>query len=512
MSESSSNNKRIAKNTLLLYFRMLLTMGVSLYTSRVVLRTLGVEDYGIYNVVGSFVAMFGVISGSLSSAVTRFLNIEMGRKNDEKLGLVFSSAITIHIILAFVIFLIAEILGPWFIVNKMTISLERLDAALWVFHCSVITFIINLISIPYNACIIAHENMKIFAYISVLEVILKLLLVYLLLLFSHDKLITYAILMLIVAVLIRLFYQIYCKRKYPECQYQFHFDVQQIKEMFGFASWNLIGSSSVILSNQGVNIILNIFCGSTVNAARGIAVQVDSAVNQFAQNFMVALNPQITKSYGAGDLLTYKKMMIYGSRFAMSLLTLLSVPVLIETEYILSLWLGEVPQYTVAFVKLMLIFVISESMSSTFVTGLFATGKIIKQQLFVGLCRMLNFPLTYIALLIWNIAELSVVIAIVISQVNLLIRLLLLKEHIDISLRGFYGKVVFKQLFVIVCSFMFGYILKEYMEEGLYRLFAVCILSFIINICMIFYIICTPQERQIIVTKIKEMKNAKRSK
>lgn len=491
---------------------MLLIMGVSLYTSRVVLRTLGVEDFGIYNVVGSFVAMFGVISGSLSTAVTRFLNIEMGRKNDEKLKIVFSSAITIHILLAFIIFLIAEIVGPWFIENKMTIPLERVNAAIWVFHCSVITFIINLISIPYNACIIAHENMKIFAYISILEVILKLLLVYLLLLFSQDKLVLYAILMLVVAVLIRLFYQIYCKRKYSECHYHFHFDVQQIKEMFSFASWNLIGSSSVILSNQGVNILLNIFCGSTVNAARGIAVQVDSAVNQFAQNFMVALNPQITKSYGAGDMFTYKKMMIYGSRFAVSLLTLLSVPILIETEYILSLWLGEVPQYTVAFVRLMLLFVISESMSSTFITGLFATGKIIKQQIFVGLCRMLNFPLTYIALLIWNIPELSVVIAIVISQVNLLIRLLLLKEHIDISIKEFYEKVLFKQLFVIICSLISGYILKEYMEEGLYRFFVVCILSVTMNICMIFYIICSSQERKMIIKKIKKVKNAKRNK
>ena len=259
MSDNRENNKRIAKNTLLLYVRMLFTIVVSLYTSRIVLRTLGIEDFGIYSVVGGVVAMFGVVSASLSSAVSRYLNIEMGSKNEEKIKRIFSSAVTIHIFLAVTILVLAEVVGPWFISNKMTIPVDRIYAANWVFHCSILAFVINLISIPYNACVIAHENMKVFAYVSILEVFLKLAIVYVLLLFSIDKMILYAILTLCVALVIRVVYQLYCQQHYSESRFCFIFDYSLIKEMFGFASWNMIGSTSVILSDQGVNVLLNIF-------------------------------------------------------------------------------------------------------------------------------------------------------------------------------------------------------------------------------------------------------------
>lgn len=301
MSNTTENNKRIAKNTLLLYFRMLFLMAVSLYTSRVVLNALGVEDFGIYNVVGGVVAMFSVLSGSLSTAISRFITYELGKGNKENLNKIFSSAVTIQFGLAGIIILLAETIGIWFLNIKMNIPEVRMEAANWVFQFSILTFAINLISVPYNASIIAHEKMSAFAYISILEAVGKLTIAYLITISPIDKLIFYAILMCAVALVVRLTYGNYCKRHFSECTYHFSWDKLLLKQMFGFAGWNFIGASSAILRDQGGNVVINLFCGPTVNAARGIAFQVNNAVNQFVTNFMTALNPQITKSYASGD-------------------------------------------------------------------------------------------------------------------------------------------------------------------------------------------------------------------
>ncbi|MBQ4622817.1 MAG: lipopolysaccharide biosynthesis protein, partial [Bacteroidaceae bacterium] len=352
----ASKNKRLAINTMLLYFRMLLIMAVSFFSTRIVFNTLGEVEYGIYITVGSLAATFGIITGSLTAAVSRYLNIELGKGDSNNLSKIFSTSILIHVTLAIIILILAELLAPWFIENKLTIPADRINAAVGVFHCSIITFVINLISIPYTACIISHENMKIYAYISFIEAILTLIFVYLLSIAPYDKLVTYAFLMMLVVIIKLVCYQQYCHHHYIESHFHYVIDKKLIKEMFGFASWNMIGSSSVILSDQGVNILLNILCNNPiVNAARGLAMQVNQAVNSFAQNFMTALNPQITKSYGAGDFDSYKKTMINGGRFSMSLLTLLALPILVETDYILHLWLGEVPDYAVYFVRLILL-------------------------------------------------------------------------------------------------------------------------------------------------------------
>ena len=300
---SSGNNKRIAKNTLLLYFRMIFMMAVSLYTSRVVLNTLGVEDFGIYNVIGGVVAMFSVISGGLSAAISRYITFELGQGNTAKLKSVFSSSVTIQIGLALLIFVLAEIGGVWFLNEKMNLPESRIGAANWVLQCSILTFMVNLISVPYNAAIIAHERMQAFAYISIIEVVLKLLIVYILVIFSFDKLKLYGILLLAVACVIRIAYGIYCKRNFKECTYHFTFNKALLKEMMGFAGWNFIGAFAGVLRDQGVNIVINLFCGPVINAARAMAFQVNVAVNGFATNFMTAINPQITKSYASGDYL-----------------------------------------------------------------------------------------------------------------------------------------------------------------------------------------------------------------
>ena len=267
MTDTSANNKRIAKNTLLLYFRMLFMMAVSLYTSRVVLNALGVEDFGIYNVVGGVVAMFSMLSGSLSAAITRFITYELGKGNQENLKKIFSSSVTIQIGLAILIIVVAEAIGVWFLNMKMNIPDVRITAANWVFQFSILTFAVNLISVPYNASIIAHERMSAFAYISILEAIGKLAIVFLIVISPMDKLIFYAILMCAVALIVRLAYGVYCKRHFEECTYHFIFDRDLLKHMFGFAGWNFIGATSAVLRDQGGNVVINLFCGPAANAA-----------------------------------------------------------------------------------------------------------------------------------------------------------------------------------------------------------------------------------------------------
>lgn len=502
MDNFATDNKRIAKNTIFLYFRTILILLISLYTSRVVLKALGVEDFGIYNVVGGVVALFGLVSGALSAAVTRFLNIEMGRNNVQNLKNIFSSAITIHVALAIIIIILAELIGPWFICHHMTIPQERINASLWVFHCSIITFAVNLFSVPYNACIIAHENMKVFAYISIMEAILKLLIVYILLLLPYDKLAVYGILMLFVAVFIRIIYQVYCRMHYPESHFRLFFDWKIIRPMFGFASWNMLGSTSVLLADQGVNILLNIFCSPIVNAARGIAMQVNHATNSFSSNFMTALNPQITKKYGANDLYRFKQMIFNGSRFAMCLLTFISLPILVDTEYILYLWLGQVPEYSVNFVRLILIFSISESMSNTFTTGLLATGNIKKLMLTVAICRMMNFPLSYVGLMMLHQPEITIIISIFISQINLLIRLQLLKSYISLSITNYYMRIGIPICLTLVIPFIISICLTHNMEYSLLRFLSNCFITSFLCLLCIAYIICSKSERIFLINKI----------
>ena len=352
MSEKSENNKRIAKNTLALYARMLFTMAVSLYTSRVVLNTLGVEDYGLYNVVGGFVAMFSFFNAAMASATQRYMNFELGRGDNARLHKVFCTSINIHAIISGVVLLLAETVGLWFVYTKLSIPPERFSAALWVYHASVLASVVMVMSIPYNAAIIAHERMGAFAYISVLEVTLKLLIVYMLVVTDIDKLKLYAVLMLLVQLLIRLIYGRYSGRNFAETHYRRMWDGALFREMTGFAGWNLFGNIAAVAFTQGLNVLLNMFFGPTVNAARGIAVQVQNAIKGFCVNFQTALNPQITKSYASDDMAYMHKLIFTSSKFSYYLLLLLSLPVILETPVILKWWLGIVPGHTVAFVRL----------------------------------------------------------------------------------------------------------------------------------------------------------------
>lgn len=442
MTNSAANNKQIAKNTLLLYFRMLLTMVVSLYTSRIVLNALGVEDFGIYNVVGGVVAMFSLLSGSLSTAISRFITYELGKGEQGNLNKIFSSAVTIQITLAAIIILFAELIGVWFLNTQMTIPVSRITASNWVFQISLLTFVINLISIPYNASIIAHEKMSAFAYISILEVVGKLVTAYLITISPIDKLIFYSFLMCIIALVVRFTYGYYCKKHFTECTYSFIWDKQLLKQMFSFAGWNLIGTASAVLRDQGGNILINLFNGPIVNAARGIAFQVNNAIQGFVNNFMIALNPQITKSYAANNHEYMITLIFQGARLSFYMLLILSLPILLNTQYILEIWLKTVPEHSTLFVQLVLILAMSESISYPLITAIQATGKIRNYQLLVGGLQLLNFPISYYLLHLGFFPEIIMIVAIILTQVCLAARVYMLRTIIKLPTKVFLRKFI----------------------------------------------------------------------
>ncbi|GKS69080.1 hypothetical protein W03_10840 [Nitrosomonas sp. PY1] len=501
------NNKRIAKNTLLLYFRMLLTITISLYTSRVVLSTLGVEDFGIYHVVGGVVAMFSLLSGSLSAAVGRFLTFELGKENFERLKLIFSTSIIIHIGMAFIIWILAELIGVWFLNTRMNIPSDRMIAANWVLQSAIIVFIINLVSVPYNAAIIAHERMKFFAYVSIIEVSLKLLGVFLLVIFPYDKLSVYAVLMLMVSLIIRLIYTVYCKKHFAECRYELVFDKTLLKEMSSFTGWNMIGSGSTVLMNQGINILLNIFSGLAVNAARGIASQVNYAINSFVTNFMTALNPQITKTYASGDHEYMFILIQQGTRLSFYMLLLLCLPVIIETETILNFWLTTVPEHTVNFIRLILIFTMSEVLSKTLITAMLATGQIKKYQILVGGLQMMNFPLSYLFLEYGFFPEITLIIAIMISQLCLVTRLWLLREMIGISIKNYLTVVYGNALIVTLLAIILPCVIYFEMGSGITRFLLVGASSTISTLMVIFFFGMNSRERQLVLDKLLILRN-----
>lgn len=501
-----SNNKRIAKNTLLLYLRMLLIMITSLYTSRVVLNALGVEDFGIYNVVGGVISMFSIISGSLSSAISRFITYELGTGIKENLNKIFSTAVSCQLYLALIIIFLAEIVGVWFLNTKMNIPAERITAANWVLQLSVLTFVINLISVPYNASIIAHEKMSAFAYISILEVIGKLAIAFFIIFSPIDKLIFYAILMCAVALIIRFVYGNYCKRHFEECTYHFIFDKKLLKRMLSFAGWNFIGTSSAILRDQGGNILINLFCGPIVNAARGIAFQVNGAVLGFVANFMTALNPQITKSYAIGDRGYMITLIFQGARLSFYMLLFLSLPVFINTHYLLALWLKIVPDYTVSFVQLILIFALSESLSTPLVTAMFATGNIRNYQLVVGGLQMLNLPISYILLNMGLYPEVVFIVAIVISQLCLAARLLMLRKMIEISIREYLQCVYLNTLKVMLLSAIIPILISKCMNESILNFILLCFIAVTSTGLVVYFIGCNKKERKFILKKFHAIK------
>lgn len=504
------NNKRIAKNTLLLYFRMLFLMAINLFTSRIILNALGIDDYGIYNVVGGFVAMFTMLSGSLSSAISRFFTFELGKNDLNKLKDVFSTSVNIQLGLSFIVIIIGEIVGLWFLNNKMNIPLGRIDAANWTLQCSLGIFVINLISIPYNAAIIAHEKMGAFAYISILDAVLKLLIVYLLLFFSCDRLKLYPVLLLFESFVIRIVYGIYSRRNFEECVYRFIYNKDIFKEMTRFAGWNFLGTSAFILNTQGVNILLNIYFGVVVNAARGVATQAGTAISQFVNSFTMAVNPQITKSYATNNTEYLHSLICRSAKFSTYLFLIIAIPLLIETPMIFKIWLKIVPDYTVIFFRLSLLGALVDSvLANSLMTAIFATGDIKKYQISVSLLGVMVFPLTWLFYELDFSPSITYVIYFVIYCIVLVVRLYLIREKIGLPIRRFLFEVLAKVIPVSILSFSFPMIILQFLPASFLRLFLVTVFSVTSSCVVICLIGLSVGERQLVFDKIKSSRLGK---
>lgn len=467
MANTSANSKRIAKNTLLLYVRMLLIIIVGLYTSRIVLKTLGVSDYGIYNVVGGIVSMLAFLNSAMVAASQRFISFELGTGDYGRLKKVFCTSVSIHIALAVIILLVAETIGLWFVNTHLNIPPERMTAANWVYQCSILTLILTVVSVPYNSCIVAHEHMKAFAYVSIVEAVLKLLIVYILLMGNIDKLILYAILIVVVAFIVRMIYGVYCKRHFEECSYRFVFDYKLFKEMFAFAGWSVIGNLGFSFKDQGSNIILNLFFGTTVNAARGIAMQVNGIVSNFSSNFTMALNPQITKQYAAGNVEASRILVYAGCRYSFYLLLLIAIPVMVNRDYLLNLWLGNVPEYTSQFLMLALISALINVMASPLVNALQATGKIKVFQIAICIIMLCELPLAYLILSGGGKPYMAMYPTVLVMLVGLFARFVILKRLIPAyRLRYFTFCIVGRNLLIgIICFFLSQWIHAHFPEN-----------------------------------------------
>lgn len=487
---------------------MLLTIGVSLYTSRVILNVLGIEDYGVFNVVGGVIAILGFLNGSLSGASSRFITYTLGKGDEQELKKIFSSVLFVHFILAAIVVFVGETFGLWFVCNKLVIPVGRMTAALWVYHCSILTAVISIISVPYNSLIIAHERMSAFAYISIIEVLLKLLIAWLLIYLPYDKLIIYAIFYLLIQVIVRIVYSHYCTNHFFESRTVPSYSSKHVKEICIYAGWTMNGNLAIIGYTQGINVLLNIFFGPIVNAARGIAVQVEAAVMTFVQNFQLAIRPQIIKSYAISDLKYMHKLVVASSKYGFYLILILSFPILLCITSILRLWLGVVPDYTVIFVRIMLLTGLLQPLSLAMVTAIHATGNIRKFQIFEGTSLLMVVPLAYILLKVYHISPAAVMfVYLLVELFTQCIRVLIVVPKISMSYL-YYLKMVMLPISLPLLCFIFPLSYINLPNNMSLFLLLLCLLAgcFYMLIC-IYLLGLKKDERAIIYQYIMEFKN-----
>lgn len=508
MSNSSENNKRIAKNTLLLYGRMLLTLCISLYTSRVILRTLGVVDFGINNVVGGVIAMLGFLTGSLTSATSRFITFDLGKGDADLLKRTFSSVMFIHYVVAGIILIFGETIGLWFVITQLNIPPDRTTAAMVVYQFSILSAILSIISVPYNSDIVAHERMSAFAYISLLDVTFKLVIVYLLTIIPFDKLITYSFLFFLIQLLDRVIYYVYCKRNFEETHVQPRYDKTNFKEIASYAGWTMTGNLAVVGYTQGINILLNIFFGPAVNAARGIAVQVQNACMQFTTNFQMAFNPQLTKSYAQGNLTRMHSLIVHGSKFSFYILLFIVVPLMIEAPTVLKIWLGIVPEHTVNFLRLTLILGLLNTLYNEIIISVHATGNLRRFQIIESSMLLSIVPIAYICLKFFHIPPEGVfIVHICVEIITEFVRLYIVLPMIKMSIRHYIVKVLFPVVIIAAISPIVPLIINSLVHGEISNFFAVCITCVIYNGIIMYFIGCTAKERSFINTQISAVFN-----
>ena len=457
---------------------MFLIMGVTLYTSRIVLKVLGEEDFGLYGVVGGVVMMFTFLNGALAGATSRFIAYELGRNDDKQLHKVFNVSLVIHILIALIIVILSETVGLWLLYNKMVIPAERFDAAFWVYQISVLSCVFSITQVPYTATIIAHERMNIYAYIGIIEAILKLVIAYLIMISTFDKLIVYAFLLFITQLFIMLYYRLYCNKRFKECKIVFVREKTLYKRMFVYAGSDIIGNLSVLAQGQGLNILLNMFFGSSVNAARGIAYQVQGAVTQFSGNFMTAVKPQIIKQYAAGKINEMMQLVIHSSCLSYYLMLLIVMPICLEADYILTLWLNDYPNYTVSFLRLVLVLCMIQTLKTPRTTVCHATGKILIPNVVVGTILCLALPGAYIALKMGgdpNSVFWSAIVSMLISEIA---GIIIMKKRINYSAKNYTINVHIRCFIVTAISLIIPLFLQDKIDiQGFLKLLTICIIT-----------------------------------
>lgn len=505
MPDNSANNKRIAKNTMLLYVRMLFIMAVQLFTSRVVLNTLGVVDYGIYNVVGGIVTMFAFLNGAMVTSTQRYITFELGKGNMQRLKEVFTTCVQIHLIISLVIVILGETVGLWFLYEKMVIPADRFTAAMWVYQLSILTMCVQVMSVPYNSDIVAHEQMGVFAAISVIEVVLKLAVVYMLVIGDFDKLILYAVLIAAIQLLIRFFYTKYCNKHFAETRLIKTFDKLLVKEMGKFMAWNIWGNLAGTLFGTGINLLLNVFFGPVVNAARAVAVQVETAIANFSSNFLMAVTPQITKLYAQGNLQDMHKLLFRSSKFTFILMLVISLPVVVETDMILKVWLKIVPDCTAVFLRLLLAIVIIDSVARPLMTAAAATGDVKLYQSLIGGILLSIVPIAYVVLKLGGSPASVYVVHLVIAIIAFLTRLWVIKPLIKLSIRRYFCSVILRCALVLAVSLPLCLMVKHLLPEGILPTIIVCAVCVLVASAASYMLGLDRGERQFVNTKSMEL-------
>lgn len=483
----AERDRRIAKNTMALYARMFFSLLVSLYTSRVVLQALGFNDYGLYNVVGGFVSMLGFLNGLLTLGTMRFLTFQIGRNDQKRLEDVFAVSFTIHVLLAILVLILGETVGLWFVENKLNIVPGRLPVAVFVYHLSLLAAIIGIMQTPFNASLIAHEKMGIYAYIGIFDVIMKLVIVLLLLIVNVDKLKMYAIFYFLVSLATTAFYFFYCHHSFKECRLSLRLEGKLCGEMFGYMGWNSLGAVSCTLNGQGITVLLNVFFGTVVNAARGLAYSVSNIVYQFVYNFQTAMKPQIIKDYASGDLSDMHKLIINSAKYSSYLMYVIGLPLFIEIDTVLHLWLVHVPPYTSIFARFTLIQLMIQAIDIPIGTGIHAVGKMKLPNLATTIIYIMILPMSYFAIKLGSSPTIVYLIILVVYPLVLLCDILILRYYTHFPIKLFIWEACLKTTFFVILSAIVPVAVSYFMEAGMLRLLCVAMISFVISSSLIYY-------------------------
>ena len=502
-TQTSDNNKRIAKNTVYLYFRMMVTVLVSLYTSRVILKTLGVSDFGVYNVMGGIIGMLGYVNSLLSGGTSRFLTIGLGKNDMVRLKMIFSTSFTLCVASALLILLLGETIGLWFVNTQLNIDPARMDAANWVYQCALFSSALTVIQTVFTASIISHEKMSIYAYMSILDVVFKLGIVFMLLWFDFDKLKLYALLMFVVNSIVFFVYYLYCKLNFEEIKTKFSLNKELFKEMFSYSSWNMIGGFSGVLNNYGINILLNIFFGTIVNASRGVALQVNNLVQQFYSNFQMASQPQIMKYYAQGKIADMSHLIVNNSKYCSLILLCPIIPIFIYVDKLLYIWLGQVPEYSSSFVRITLIYTFLCSIDAPVGMGIHAVGKMKLPNCTTAIVNFMNFPIVYFVIKLGANPIVSYCFTLTALPINICIDLFILRKYTGFSVATFVRKALIPIGYIALIGILVPLTISYLLPDTVVMTILKCIISALYVAVVIFFIGLSKGMKNKILVKMK---------